>query len=225
MFHLSHKLCALKCTNCGCFWNLQISNPKKYIIPPTVAPNVHPPHLDLLLGRIGQGVLRQQLINGAMKTFGTGTIITQDVDHQGVVEQTWRGPVKGWEGGGYSLVTRNGRQRQQPGNPTMTYEVFCHFKSTADFMEGSGILKIHFGVIIYVIRLPATGFSSPKPGSTGPLFQLQSWRIRKFLLSKKEFHLENNSLDHTWPSNCFNINNPLGTKSCWTSSKWGYMRV
>lgn len=76
--------------------------PKNKYHPPNRCTQRSPNHLDLLLGRIGQGVLREQLINGTMKTLSTGTIITQDVDHQGVVEQTWR-RVK--LGGSYSQVS------------------------------------------------------------------------------------------------------------------------
>ena len=89
----------------------QISSPQP--LHPTTSPN----HLDLLLGRIGQGVLREQLINSAMKTLSTGTIITQDVDHQGVVEQTWRSRQVGR--GGYSQVTRN---VVNLATPPLTYE-------------------------------------------------------------------------------------------------------
>jgi len=53
-----------------------------------VAPPVA--RLDLLLRRVGQRVLRQQLVDGAVEAFRRGAVVAQDVDHQGVVEQTWR---------------------------------------------------------------------------------------------------------------------------------------
>ena len=45
--------------------------------------------LDLLLRRVGQRVLRQQLVDGAVEAFRRGAVVAQDVDHQGVVEQTY----------------------------------------------------------------------------------------------------------------------------------------
>ena len=54
--------------------------------------------LDLLLRRVGQRVLRQQLVDGAVEAFCRGAVVAQDVDHQGVVEQTSRRPIGGYFG-------------------------------------------------------------------------------------------------------------------------------
>ena len=44
--------------------------------------------LDLLLRGVGQRVLRQQLVDGAVEALRGGAVVAQDVDHQRVVEQT-----------------------------------------------------------------------------------------------------------------------------------------
>lgn len=57
--------------------------------PPVASPRWHPRRrLDLLLRRVGQRVLRQQLVDGAVEALRRGAVVAQDVDHQGVVEQT-----------------------------------------------------------------------------------------------------------------------------------------